>query len=160
MKNYHFWRNTFIAIGCFAALTSCLKAQRKVGNTEAVRKESKGVQNISTEQFCNLISDFKQHPAEWKFKGERPAIVDFYAVWCGPCRKVSPIMDSLAVEYKGKIDFYKVDVDKQEDIAMHFNIRSIPTILFVPKKGEPYQQVGAIGKAEFKQIIDSILVKR
>jgi thioredoxin len=114
---------------------------------------------LTSEEFKKKVMDFDQHPTEWKFEGDKPAIVDFYATWCGPCKATAPIMDQLAVEYAGKVDFYKVDIDQQEDVAAAFNVQSIPAILFIPKKGDPNMSVGAMMKSQFEDIINKQLLK-
>ncbi|GAA6529840.1 hypothetical protein LPYR103PRE_18130 [Segatella asaccharophila] len=114
---------------------------------------------LTSDEFKKKVMDFDQHPNDWKFEGDKPAIVDFYATWCGPCKATAPIMDQLAVEYAGKIDFYKVDIDQQQDVAAAFNVQSIPTILFIPKKGEPNMSVGAMMKNQFENIIQKQLLK-
>ena len=103
--------------------------------------------------------DYEANPNEWKFKGERPAVIDFYAVWCGPCKATAPILESLAKEYDGQVDFYKVDIDKQQELSTMFDIRSIPTLLFIPKEGKPQMQVGAMDHTQLENAIKSILQK-
>lgn len=93
------------------------------------------VTELTLDAFKNKIMDYEANPEEWKYKGERPAVIDFYAVWCGPCKATAPIVDSLAKEYDGKVDFYKVDVDKQQELAAMFGVRSIPSLLFIPLEG-------------------------
>lgn len=87
-----------------------------------------------------------------------PAVVDFYADWCGPCRKIAPIMDELAQDYEGKVNFYKVDVDVCDELAAAFGISSIPAVLFIPEEGEPQMTVGARGKSQFITEIETILL--
>ncbi|NQV02625.1 MAG: thioredoxin, partial [Bacteroidia bacterium] len=96
----------------------------------------------------------------WVFNGDLPVIIDFYADWCRPCKMVAPIMDELAAEYKGKIRIYKIDTDKEKELAKVFNIRSIPAVLFIPKEGKPQMSVGALPKPTFvTAITDVLLVK-
>ncbi len=114
---------------------------------------------LTSEEFKKKIMDFDRYPKDWKFEGDRPAIVDFYATWCGPCKAVAPIMEQLAEKYAGKIDFYKVDIDQQENVAAAFNVQSIPTILFIPKSGEPYMSIGAMMRSQFEDIINEQLLK-
>ncbi len=97
---------------------------------------------------------------EWKYLGSKPAIVDFYAHWCGPCKAIAPILDELAAEYGEEIIIYKVDVDKEGDLANAYNIRSIPHMLFIPMEGEPQIINGARPKDEFKKLIDTVLLKK
>ena len=92
------------------------------------------------------------------FAGDKPAIVDFYATWCGPCRQVAPILEELAKEYDGKIVIYKIDTDKEQGLAAAFGIRSVPTILFIPQQGKPQVAQGALPKEELKKAIDEFLL--
>lgn len=103
-----------------------------------------------------MVYDISQK--ELVYLGSKPAIVDFYASWCGPCRAISPILEELAKEYGDKIVIYKVDVDASPDLAQSFGIRSIPAVLFIPLKGKNYMTVGGRSKEEFKKQIDTILL--
>lgn len=113
---------------------------------------------LSTEDFKKKIMNYDEHPQEWVFEGNRPAIIDFYATWCGPCKMTAPIIERLARKYKGQIDFYKVDIDQERELAQIFGIRSIPTFLFIPMKGQPTAQMGAMQLADFEEIIESELL--
>lgn len=113
--------------------------------------------NITKEEFISKVMDYKNNPSEWKYKGDKPAIIDFYASWCGPCKMMAPIMDELAAEYEGKVHIYKVDTEAEEELAQVFGIRSIPTILFIPVEGKPMMTQGALPKAEMKKIISENL---
>ncbi len=95
---------------------------------------------------------------EWIYEGDKPAIVDFYATWCGPCKRVAPILEELAEEYDGKIVIYKVDTDREPELAKAFGITSIPTLLFIPKAGEPQATQGALPKEAFKKAIEEFLL--
>ena len=101
--------------------------------------------------------DYEAHPEEWVYKGTRPAVIDFYATWCRPCKMMSPIVEQLAKDYAGKMDFYKVDIDKEQELASVFGIQSIPTFLFIPMKGKPTAQMGAMQKEEFEKIIKEVM---
>ena len=109
--------------------------------------------------FKQKVMDYEKNPKTWEFKGDKPAIIDFYATWCGPCKATAPVLEEVASEYAGKIDVYKVDVDKQRELAALFGIRSIPSILFIPKNGEPTMQSGAMNKPQFEEAIKSVLLK-
>ena len=117
------------------------------------------VQHITYQDFIDKIWDFEKSPEEFKFKGKTPAIVDFYADWCGPCRKVGPIMEKLAKDYDGKLAVYKVNVDKEKDLAAAFQVRSIPMVLFIPLEGQPMMQVGAMAESEYKKVVEERLLK-
>ena len=97
--------------------------------------------------------------AEWKFLGDKPAIVDFFASWCRPCQILSPIVDEVAEEYDGKVDIYKVNVDDEQEIAAHFNIRSIPTLIYIPLNDRPTIVPGGTSKAQLKANIEDLLLK-
>ena len=112
---------------------------------------------LKTEDFKEKVFDYTTEK-EWNYKGTLPAIIDFYADWCGPCKMVSPILEELAKEYEGKIVVYKVDTEAEHELAAVFGIRSIPTFLFIPATGQPAMQPGAFPKHTFKQIIDEHLV--
>lgn len=117
------------------------------------------VKELTSEGFKDKIMDYEANPQEWNFKGERPAIIDFYAVWCGPCKATAPILESLAKVYDGQVDIYKVDVDKQQELAALFGIRSIPSLLFIPKDGQPQMQVGAMSRPDLENAIKTVLLK-
>ena len=116
------------------------------------------VKEITKSEFTKKVADLEKNK-NWKFLGNKPTIIAFYATWCGPCKRLSPIMEQLAKEYNGKVQFYKVDVDKERELATMFGIQSIPSILFIPKKGKPIMAQGALPKAELKKTIDSNLLK-
>src|SRR6188508_802739 len=112
---------------------------------------------LTKKEFSDKIFDF-ENEKEWKFKGTLPAIIDFYADWCGPCRSVAPALEALSDEYKGKINIYKIDTEKEVELSDMFGIQSIPMFLFIPKNGAPMVQTGAIPKSAFKQIIEEKLL--
>lgn len=124
--------------------------------TTADAQTKKGVVTLSSKDFKTKVYDISQK--DQKYLGSKPAIVDFYASWCGPCRAISPILDELAAEYGDKIVIYKVDVDASPEIAKAFGIRSIPAVLFIPLKGESKMTVGGRSKDDFKKQIDSMLL--
>ena len=113
--------------------------------------------NLTKEEFIKKVMDYTNNPSEWKYLGDKPAIIDFYASWCGPCRMLAPIMDKLAKEYEGKIYIYKVDTEAEEELSQLFGIRSIPSILFIPMEGKPMMTQGALPKAELKRMINENL---
>lgn len=113
--------------------------------------------NITKEDFLKKVMDYKNNPTEWKYLGDKPAIIDFYASWCGPCKMLAPIMEELAKEYDGKMYVYKVDTEAEQELAQIFGIRSIPSILFIPMEGKPMMTQGALPKTELKKIISENL---
>lgn len=132
-------------------------AVRPDEETAAKEKPMTKVVHITKADFLKKIYDFEKNPDEWKYLGSQPAIVDFYADWCGPCRQLSPVLDELAKEYSGKLTIYKVNVDNERGLATFFGIRSIPTLLFIPMKGKPQRSLGALSKTELKGIIKDVL---
>lgn len=115
------------------------------------------VKKLTTQEFKELVFDYTTEK-EWNYKGTNPAIIDFYADWCGPCKMVAPALEQLSEEYDGKLDIYKVDTDKEQELSTVFGIQSIPTFLFIPATGAPSMQPGAYPKHVFKQIIEEHLL--
>jgi len=116
------------------------------------------VQVMTTATFKEKVFDFDKHPDGWVFEGDKPCIIDFYADWCRPCKMVAPIMDELAEKYKGKVDFYKVNTDKNRELSQVFGIRSIPSVLFCPADGKPQMATGALPKEKYIETIDEFLL--
>lgn len=146
------------------SLTACSQTKRPADNAKTsvttIQKEKKAmVSEMTAEMFKDRVMDYSQNPKEWSYKGERPMVIDFYATWCGPCKATAPVVAQLADELAGKVDFYKVDVDQQEELAAVFGIRSIPSILFIPKEGKPQMQVGAMDKQMMQEVINEYLLK-
>lgn len=133
------------------------RAETNQGKKEATSKQGEVVV-MDKEMFLKDVFDYEKSK-EWKYKGDKPAIIDLYADWCAPCRQVAPLMKELAKEYAGKIVIYKVNVDKQKELAALFNATSIPLFVFIPMKGEPQLFRGAADKATYKKAIDEFLLK-
>jgi thioredoxin 1 len=114
-------------------------------------------EHLTAESFRSKIFDFEKNK-EWKYEGTLPAVIDFWAPWCGPCRMVGPVIDELSKEYAGKVNFYKVNTDEEQELSAAFGIRSIPSLLFIPAAGEPKMAMGALPKKELKKIIDQELL--
>ncbi|HEX8041505.1 MAG TPA: thioredoxin [Chryseosolibacter sp.] len=112
---------------------------------------------LTSEDFRKKIFDYTAHE-EWKYEGTLPAIVDFYADWCGPCKMVAPILEELSRQYEGKLLIYKVDTEAEPEVSSVFGIRSIPTFLFIPMEGAPMMQPGALPKHVFEKAIEEHLV--
>jgi thioredoxin len=114
-------------------------------------------EQLNKETFKEKIFNFEKNK-EWKYEGTLPALVDFWAPWCGPCRMVGPVIDELSQEYTGKVNFYKVNTDEEQELAGMFGIQSIPSLLFIPVNGKPQMAMGALPKKELKRIIESELI--
>ena len=114
------------------------------------------VEHLTKETFLNKVFNYEKNK-EWKFEGERPCIVDFYADWCGPCKMVAPVLEDLARDYDGKIDIFKVNTEEEQELASAFGIRSIPSILFVPSEGQPQMALGALPKETFIKAFQEVL---
>ena len=110
--------------------------------------------------FIANVSDYEKNPDNWSYKGSRPCVIDFYADWCRPCKMVAPLMDGFASTYKGEVDIYKVNVDKERELAELFGIKSIPTVIFCPMEGKPQMAQGALSKDDYDKIITGFLLKQ
>ena len=117
------------------------------------------MEHLNKETFLNKIFNFETNK-EWKYEGELPCIIDFYADWCQPCKMVAPILEELSAEYAGNINIYKIDTEAETELAGAFGIRSIPSMLFCPFEGQPQMAVGALPKDSIKQAIEDILLKK
>ena len=137
---------TLLAVHLFAAEPQSKKKATPVELTKAT--------------FLEKVFNYEESPQEWKYKGDKPAIVDFYATWCGPCRITSPILANLAAEYDGEIYIYKIDVDKEPELARMFGVQSIPMFLFIPMNENPQVAMGALPKESFREAIDTFLLKK
>lgn len=115
-------------------------------------------QKMTKQDFQEKIFDFESGE-DWKYKGDLPAIIDFYADWCGPCKAIAPVLEELAIEYDGSLVIYKIDTDAEAELSAIFGIQSIPTLLFVPKEGSPMMQKGALPKSVLKQVIEERLLQ-
>ena len=113
---------------------------------------------LNKADFLKKVANYEVTPGEWKYLGDKPAIIDFYADWCAPCRAISPVLEELAEEYGNKIYIYKIDTEKEQELAQLFGIRSIPSLLFIPMNGKPQMAQGALPKSELKKAIDDILL--
>jgi len=111
---------------------------------------------LTKEKFLEKVFDYENNK-EWKFEGDKPAIIDFWAEWCAPCRMVAPVLEELADEYKDQINIYKVNTEQEQELAAAFGIQSIPSLLFIPKDDKPQMAAGALPKDSFVKIIDEVL---
>ena len=152
------------------AFTACGNKSKDQAEQDAKENETKNIQTNETKkmgtiqltkaEFLEKVANYEANPSEWKYVGDKPCIIDFYADWCGPCKVIAPILDELAKEYHGQIYIYKVDTEKEQELAAAFGIRSIPSLLFCPMEGQPQMAQGALPKETFKKAIDEVLLKK
>lgn len=142
--------------------TSCKKKINSDNNKESLTKIDLKMKtiNLTKEEFLTKVANFEENPKEWKYLGDKPALIDFYADWCGPCKQIAPVLEELAKEYEGEIYIYKVNTEKEQELAGLFGIRSIPSLLFVPKEGQPQMASGALPKSQLEEAINTILLKK
>lgn len=115
-------------------------------------------EHLTKQSFLEKVFNYEQN-TDWKFEGELPCIIDFYADWCGPCKMVAPVLEELSEEFKGKINIFKINTEQETELASAFGIRSIPSLLFIPKNGQPQMAMGALPKETFKQVINDVLLQ-
>ena len=125
--------------------------------SESTTNEKIYVKEISYKDFIKNVWDFEMSPNEFSFKGNKPCVIDFYATWCGPCKTIAPIIEKLAKEYERKVDFYKVDCDKEMKLASIMQVRNIPMVFFMKNGAQPEKSVGAKDEAFFRSQINKLL---
>lgn len=113
---------------------------------------------LTTAQFCERVFDYKTE-RDWNFRGNKPCVIDFYTTWCGPCKRLAPIMEELSQTYCDRVTFYKVDTERERELAYVFGINSIPQVLYIPMEGKPMLLQGLYPKENIIQIIDEFLLK-
>lgn len=138
------------------AMSFTLSAQNR---SEAKNNKKMKAIELNSSEFKSLIYDFEKNPKEWVFEGEQPAVIDFFATWCGPCKMMSPVMDTLAGEFEGKVNIYKIDVDKEQQLAGLFGVRSIPTFVLIPKSGKPQILTGGMGIEQMRRLINEVCLE-
>ena len=152
---------TLILLMTGLIFTSCNGQQSNKQSDNKLKTENKmKTIHLTKAEFLKKVANYETNPNEWKYLGDKPAIVDFYASWCGPCKTIAPILEELAAEYGDKIYIYKVDTEEEEELAAAFGIRSIPSLLFIPMNGKPQMAQGAMPKSAFKDAINEILLKK
>ncbi len=134
---------------------SC-QSQQAPKKQEVTNAEKSQIEHLTSVTFKQKVFDYSKSK-EWKFAGDKPCIIDFYATWCGPCKIMAPTVDQIAKEYKGKINVYKVDVDDQKELANVFGVSGIPSVLFCPASSKPQMSTGLISKSDFDKRIKDFL---
>ncbi len=155
----------FISVVFMAMLASCggSDKEQKSENTKAVQEETTKpeqesyIKDLTYKGFLNNVWNFEKNTDSFAFEGERPCVIDFYATWCGPCKMIAPIMEKLAKEYDGKVDFYKVDTDAEPKLATILQIRNIPMVMFLKEGSQPAKSVGAKGEEYYRKQINMML---
>ena len=148
-----------IAFTCMVFIFSC-QAQSSTESHAGKNKQEQKIKprHLTKAEFLSKVANYEKTPDKWEYLGSKPCIIDFYATWCGPCKALAPVLEELAKEYAGKVYIYKIDVDKEEELAGAFGIRSIPTLLWIPQSGKPTVTQGALPKPELKKMIDDTLL--
>lgn len=153
-----------VSLCVLAVNTACAdsgKNSDKMEKANSMETTQNGqVVHLTKAEFLEKVYNFEKNPDAWKYEGDKPAIVDFYADWCGPCKMVAPVLEELAKEYAGQIVVYKINTDKERELSATFGIRSIPSLLFIPMEGTPQMAQGAMPKAELKRAINEVLLGR
>jgi thioredoxin 1 len=147
-----------IGISLGIILTFSCKSQSSKENTSKTTeaKPNSGIEHLTAASFKQKVFNYEINK-EWKFIGKNPAIIDFYADWCGPCKMVAPTVAEIAEKYKGKVDVYKINVDNEKELASAFGISSIPSILFIPVNAQPQMSTGVMSKDDFEKMIGEVL---
>jgi len=144
-----------ILLGMLLTFSNCNAGSPAKTNTAAT--SAGAVIVLTNETFKTKVFDYEKNTT-WKYEGNLPAIVDFYADWCAPCRRLSPLVEEIAIKYKGKIVVYKVDTDAQQKLAQSMGVSSLPTLLFIPVKGQPRSSLGALPKESLEKAIQEVLL--
>ena len=136
------------------------KINKKENNSNSKTESKMKTIHLTKAEFLTKVANYEANPQEWKYLGDRPAIIDFYADWCGPCKSIAPVLEELAAEYDGQIYIYKINTETEQELASVFGIRSIPSLLFVPMNEAPQMAQGAMPKSAFKEAIETVLLKK
>ena len=137
------------------SFVACTRAQADTATEDAGE-----VIVLNKADFLTKVFNYEKYPTKWTYEGDKPCIIDFYADWCGPCRRVAPVLKELAKRYKDDIVIYKINIDKERELAGTFGVTSIPTILFVPMKGEPQVSMGALPEESLVKMIEEVLLEK
>jgi thioredoxin len=160
LKTILFLLAAIVAVSCSNSTETKAQSDKSAtAGNEAVASEGGKTIHMNKDMFIDKVMDFETNKDQWIYRGDKPAIIDFYADWCKPCKMIAPIMEELAQEYKDELYIYKVDTQVERELASVFGIRSIPAVLFIPMEGKPQMSTGALPKETFKQVIDDFLLK-
>src|ERR1035437_67489 len=157
-------KKVYIYVGMMLVLIAgsflWINRQKEVAKARVYEVKKMEPIHLTKAVFITKVANFEANPTEWKYLGDKPCIIDFYASWCGPCKTIAPILEDLAKEYDGQIYIYKINTEEEQELAAAFGIRSIPTILFCPMVGAPQMAQGAMPKETFKEAIKEVLLKK
>jgi len=157
-------KKVYIYVGIMLVLISAsfawINREKEIAKREVYTDKKMAPIHLTKAEFISKVANFEKNPTEWKYIGDKPCIIDFYASWCGPCKIVAPIMEDLAKDYDGQIYIYKVNIDAEQKIASAYGIQSIPTIFFCPMNGTPQVVKGAMQRESFKKAITEVLLKK
>ena len=148
------------AVSLVSLLFAACETKAKTNDNQSKNDNKMKTIELTKADFLTKVMDYEANPQEWKYLGDKPAIIDFYASWCGPCKMVAPILEELAEEYDGQIYIYKVNTEKEQEKAAMNGKRSKPSILFIPMGEQPQMAMGAMPKSSFKEAIDKVLLKK
>ena len=138
---------------------SQIKTKNTVSSGKTNTSKAKTI-HLTKADFLTKVANYENNPNEWKYLGDKPAIIDFYADWCGPCRTLAPTLEELAQEYDGEIYIYKIDTESEKELAALFGIRSLPSLLFIPQSGQPQMSMGLLPKGKLKEAINEVLLQK
>ena len=150
-------RVLFLTVGILSLMLAA--CETKAINNGKKENKMKTIE-LTKADFLKKIVDYEKNPEEWIYLGDKPAIIDFYASWCGPCKMVAPVLEELAAEYDGQIYVYKVNTEQEQELAALFNIRCFSWWSFRPMNDKPQMAMGAMPKSSFKEAIDGVLLKK
>lgn len=151
---------SLFAVMIMLVLVSCSASAKSDKSNDSGEAPKGEVITLTKADFLQKVFNYEKNSTQWVYEGDKPCIIDFYADWCGPCKQVAPVLRDLAILYKKDIVVYKINVDKERELAATFGVQSIPTILFVPKEGQPKVSMGALPREEFVKQIESFLLKK
>jgi len=149
-------KQILLIISALLLLSACGSRTTALPDTPVEEKPKSAVIQLTTAEFRAKVFDY-QNATEWKYLGDKPAVIDFYATWCGPCKIIAPILEELAVKYADNLYIYKVDIEKEAEISLVFDITSIPALFFIPLNDEPQVVVGALPKEELENLVQEII---